>query len=195
MSTGVPLLAGAGALPEQLMRSASTAWPIAGTTPPATSAKANRRRKRCRKSAQTVLIRFCGDVARQQQEGQLAWTPWRIGVVNAAAGRRGAWAVTLLAQRRPTPPSAINSVRPSSGWSRSDHNGTDCNAAGMVCPGAVGFLQQPSRPRPRPRSSGAGTCGEARSQPGPKRWLTGLDLTQHLLAGPLGQRQLLNVHR
>ena len=64
MSTGVPLLVGAGPLPELLMREASTAladrWGLElshiseGESPQETLSKP---------SAQLGLVRFCGDVA------------------------------------------------------------------------------------------------------------------------------------
>ena len=93
MSTGVPLLVGAGPLPELLMRSACTAladrWGLElihiseGESPQETLSKP---------SAQQGLIRFCGDVARQRPEGGCwldALADWRQPLVLMVAGEAG----------------------------------------------------------------------------------------------------------
>lgn len=93
MSTGVPLLVGAGPLPELLMREACTAladrWGLElshiseGESPQETLSKP---------SAQQGLIRFCGDVARQRPEGGCwldALADWRQPLVLMVAGEAG----------------------------------------------------------------------------------------------------------
>ena len=93
MSTGVPLLVGAGPLPELLMREACTAlaerWGLElshiseGESPQETLS---------RPSPQQGLIRFCGDVARQRPEGGCwldALADWRQPLVLMVAGEVG----------------------------------------------------------------------------------------------------------
>ena len=126
MSTDVPLLVGAGPLPELRMREACTALAESlglalshiseGESPQETLSKP---------SAQQVLIRFGGDVARQRPEGGCwldALADWRQPMLLMVAGGTGgdiagtAAAYTALCHRLGAP--LIGLVQIGSQWNR-----------------------------------------------------------------------------
>ena len=141
MSTDVPLLVGAGPLPELRMREACTAWLILGLIQPHQRGRVPADAA-VRSASQQGLIRLAAMPRGNGRRVAAGLMHWLTGATPCCCWSPANLMVGLLDQLRLTQPSVVSSAPPSSDWSRSGRSGTVCSVAGTVCPGSAGFQQQ-----------------------------------------------------